>query len=227
MAAQQKNFHTVDAIPTKSLPNTTVHWLFVILGVTAVALGLVGFVVRRRGVGVIIAGLGVVVIATTLIISIPTKTRAADKMTAAFGPIFNARSVRQGEGYLSTLTAMDRQLTTQALPGLATLIHVTPQQLNTALATDFPSVAVGLEQLPAILNRIASLVTAVSQNLDNFRLSDAIPTKSLPTTDVEGQLVIPAVVLIAAGAAASVSSRRRRPLPTTGTPSRAAVASDA
>jgi LPXTG-motif cell wall-anchored protein len=65
MSAQQSNFHQADAIPTKSLPNTTVHWMFVILGISALAAGGAGFVLRRRIVAVLAGVLGVGVIATT------------------------------------------------------------------------------------------------------------------------------------------------------------------
>jgi hypothetical protein len=43
MADQQTNFHQVDAIPTKNLPNTTVTWLFLVPGILAIVLGVAGF----------------------------------------------------------------------------------------------------------------------------------------------------------------------------------------
>ena len=69
MAAQQQNFEQADAIPTKNLPNTTVHWLFVALGVAAIAIGVAGLLGRNRMLPAGAAVLGVVVVATTLVLS--------------------------------------------------------------------------------------------------------------------------------------------------------------
>jgi hypothetical protein len=210
MAGQQHNFHQADAIPTKNLPNTTVTWLFVIPGITAMALGVAGFFFWRRIIPALAALLGLGVILTTLVISTPTKTRAADRLNDAVRPLFTTQSATLARGYVTTLQAMDKQLTGQAIPGLADQLHVTPQQLTGTLATNFPTVATGLQQLPAILGRIDGLVTAVNGNVHNFALGDALPTKDLATTNVEWQFVIPGVVLALAGAAGAVFGLRRR-----------------
>jgi len=209
MAAQQANFHQADAIPTKSLPNTTVHWMFVILGLSALAAGGAALVLRRRIVAVLAGVLGVGVIATTLILSVPAKTHAVDNMTAAFRPIFTTQSTEQARSYIATLHAMDAQLTAEALPGLAGMLKVTPQQFTESLASAFPEIATGLKELPAILGRIDTLVTTVSDNIDNFTLADAIPTRTLSATGVEWQLAVPAAVLIIAAAGLGVGERQR------------------
>lgn len=212
MAEQQDNFQRADAIPTKSVPNTAVTWLFVVPGILAIVLGVMGFFFRRRLVPVLAAVLGVGVILTTLVISTPVKTHAVDRLNDAFRPIFTTQSVEQARGYVTTLQAMQTQLTNQALPGLAAELHVTPQQLTTTLAADFPTVASGLQQLPAILGRIDALVSAVGDNVGNFQLVDAIPTKDLATTSVEWQFAIPAAVLVLAGVAGSAFRQRRSPV---------------
>jgi hypothetical protein len=209
IAAQQTNFHQADAIPTKSLPNTAVHWMFVILGITALAAGGSALVLRRRIVAVMAGVLGVGVIATTLILSVPAKTHAVDNMTAAFRPIFTTQSTEQARSYIATLHAMDTQLTAEALPGLAAMLKVTPQQFTESLASAFPEIATGLQELPAILGRIDTLVTTVSDNIDNFTLADAIPTRTLSATGVEWQLAIPAAVLIIAATGLGVGEWRR------------------
>jgi hypothetical protein len=210
MASQQHNFHQADAIPTKSLPNTTVTWLFVLPGITAMALGVAGFFFRRRIVPALAALLGLGVILTTLVISTPAKTRAADRLNDAVRPLFTTQSATQAREYVTTLQAMDTQLTQQALPGLAGQLHVTPQQLTTTLAANFPTVATGLQQLPAILGRIDAVVTALNGNVHNFQLGDALPTKDLATTNVEWQFAIPAALLVVAGATGAAFGLRRR-----------------
>ena len=130
MAAQQANFAQADAIPTQDLPNTTVHWLFVALGVSAIALGTVGLATRGRVLPSVTAGLGVAVVATTLLLSVPAKTTAVDDLTAAFRPVFSEQGAAQARGYLGTLEAMQQQLTTEALPGVAAMLRITPEELG-------------------------------------------------------------------------------------------------
>jgi hypothetical protein len=210
MSDQQHDFRQADAIPTESLPNTTVTWLFVLPGIAAIVLGVVGFVFWRRTVPALAALLGLGIIITTLVISTPAKTRAVDRLNDAFRPIFTTQSASQASGYVTTLRAMDTQLSQQALPGLASQLNVTPQQLNTMLAANFPTVATGLQQMPTILGRIDALVTAVSVDVQNFRLADSIPTKDLATTNVEWQFAIPAALLVVAGGTAAMFRLGRR-----------------
>ena len=151
------------------------------------------------------AVLGVVVIATTLLLSVPAKTTAVDELTAAFRPVFTEQGAAQARDYVDTLEAMQQQLTTEALPGVASMLGVTPEELGATLATDVPTVAAGLQQLPAILARIDALVTTVEANIHNFELADSMPTAGLPTTAVTWQLALPAGVLVAAGAAGAVA----------------------
>ena len=210
MAAQQPNFEQADAIPTEDLPNTTVHWLFVVLGLSAIGIGVAGLATQGRTLPSAAALLGAVVIATTLLLSVPAKTTAVDDLMAAFRPVFTEQGAAEARGYVDTLEAMQQELTTEALPGVATMLGVTTEELGATLATDVPTVAAGLQALPAILARIDALVTTVEENLHNFELADSIPTTGLPTTAVTWQLVLPAGVLIGAGAAAAIATGRRR-----------------
>ena len=224
MAAQQPSFQRADAIPTTELPNTTVHWLFVALGVGAIAIGGAGLATRGRALPSAAAVFGVGVIATTLLLSVPAKTTAVDELTAAFRPVFTAQGAAQARGYVDTLQAMQGQLTTEALPGVATMLGVTPEELGATLAADVPTVSAGLEQLPAVLSRIDALVTTVEANIHNFELADSMPTAGLPTTAVTWQLVLPAGGLIVVGAAAIATSRRRSVEPVEIDPSEPALA---
>ena len=210
MSAQQANFEQADAIPTEGLPNTTVHWLFVTLGVGAIAIGVAGLATRGRALPSAAAVLGVVVIGTTLLLAVPAKSTAVDELTAAFRPIFTEQGAAQARGYVDTLEAMQQQLTAEALPGVANALGMTPEQLGGTLAADVPTVAAGLQQFPAILARIDALVTTVEANIHNFELADSMPTAGIPTTAVTWQLALPAGTLIVAGAAGAIASGRRR-----------------
>ncbi len=204
LQAQQKNFDQAAAIPTKSLPATTVNWLFVALGVIGIAIGLGGLVFGRRAGGVLLglaAAVGVVVIAVSLIISVPAKTQAVDNLTNAFRPVFTAQGAAETRTYLDNFQGLYQQLSTEALPGLATALKVTPAQLDASLGQQFPAVAAGLKAMPGILSRFDVLVTKIQQNLGNFHQADSIPTATTPATLLQAQLVVPAGVLALAGGA--------------------------
>jgi hypothetical protein len=209
MATEQRNFEQADAIPTQDLPNTTVHWLFVALGAGAIVLGAAGLATRGNVLSSVTAGLGVAVVATTLLLSVPAKTTAVDDLTAAFRPVFTEQGAAGARNYVTTLDAMQQQLTTEALPGVAAMLGVTPEELGATLAVDAPAVAAGLEELPAVLARTDALVRTVGANIDNFELADSMPTAGLPATAVTWQLLVPSGGLLVLGIAGAVATRRR------------------
>lgn len=214
---QQGNFHDADAIPTGFLPAKTVHRLFVALGVVALALGV--FLLRipptdsgtsvgtRLQIGV--AALGVAVVAVTFLVSVPQKTQAVDDMTDAFRPVFTDAGAMQTRDYLTRIQRMDDQLNGEAMAGLAKMVGVTPDQFVASLAEQFPDVGTGLQELPDILARFDTLVSKIQDNSDTFHQADAIPTESKPATWLVTQLLIPAGLLIVAGCAGLLGSRRR------------------
>jgi hypothetical protein len=94
---------------------------------------------------------------------------------------------------------MQTQLASQALPGIAALLKQTPAEFAGQVSTQFPTVAAGLIALPGVLSRLDHLIALIDSNVHNFQLSDSIPTKTLPTTLIQAQIVVPAAVLILAG----------------------------
>jgi hypothetical protein len=148
---------------------------------------------------VVAAVVGVAVIAVSLILSVPGKAKAVDNMTHAIRSVFTTQGAAQTREYLTTVQAMDKQLTAQAVPGLAALLNETPTQFEASLGNSFPAVAAGLTQMPQILNRFDHLVTWIEHNVTNFQLADSVPTKGTHAAWLEGQLAIPAGVLVVAG----------------------------
>jgi hypothetical protein len=101
------------------------------------------------------------VIAAGLAVSVPAKAKAADQYTDVFRPVFTTQTVAEARGYLASLDAMDRRLTTNALPDLAQPLRVSPGQLDATLEQSAPAVTSELQQ----------------HNIKNFLQADAIPTK--------------------------------------------------
>jgi hypothetical protein len=198
---QQHNFQQADAIPTSNLPNTAVTWIFVIPGILVSILALAGLFRPKAAVlglaGVLV--IGIVMIVGSFVIAVPSKTQAADNLDNAFRPLFTTAGVAQAQGYLHTTEAMQTQLATQALPGIAVLLKQTPAEFAGQVSTQFPTVAAGLIALPGVLSRLDHLIGLIDTNVHNFQLSDSIPTTTTPTTLIQAQIVVPATVLILAG----------------------------
>ena len=213
LETQASNFHLADAIPAKPFPATFVTYLFLLPGLALAALALLGLLrpapFRTIAFGVA-AAVGVVLIVAPLALSVPKKTQAVDGVTNAFRPVFSVEGARTTRAYMDTVQSMADELTGKALPALATQLKVSPDQLGKTLAANFPKVATGMEQLPAILPRFQAIVTGVEANRANFRLADSIPTASTPTTLLHWLFVIPALVLVTAGSVGLLAGRRLR-----------------
>ena len=211
LEAQAANFRLADAIPAKPFPATFVTYLFLLPGLALTAVALLGLLrpLRFRTIALGVAtAVGAVLIVAPLALSVPRKTQAVDGVTNAFRPVFSADGARTTRTYMDTVQSMADELTGKALPALATQLKVTPDQLGQTLAANFPKVAAGVEELPAILPRFQALVTGVERNETSFRLADSIPTASTPTTLLHWLFVIPAVVLVAAGGVGLLAGRR-------------------
>jgi hypothetical protein len=212
LSQEQSNFQKADSIPTSFLPARTVHWLFVVLGVVTIAIAGLGLAKPTRSTAFLgaAAGLGVAVIGVTLILSVPAKAEAVDGMTNEFRPVFTEKGAAQTRDYLTTVEKMNTELTTEALPGLAKMLKVTPQELGASLGQNFPDVGSGLQQMPQILARFDDLVTKIEANVANFQKADSIPTTTSPTTKLEGQFLYPSVLLIIAGVGGALGAGRRK-----------------
>jgi hypothetical protein len=90
LGAERARFADADAIPTGSLPVTTVPWGLAGAGLLCIA---VAFILpRRRGAGSAVA-LGVLLVAASLLLSLPGKADAADTMNSHLKPVYTAELV--------------------------------------------------------------------------------------------------------------------------------------
>ena len=177
MTTQQANFQQADQIPTGFLPPTSMTLLLVLPGALLLAIGGLGLFRPLWSRRLLAAGgvVGLVMAIALLSVSMYGKASAADTMTAAFKPVFATQSVQQAQTYSNTLQAMETQLTTQAIPGLATALKLTPTQFSGLMTQSYPDVATGLAQFPAIVSRMQAQTGLIAANVDNFNQSAEIP----------------------------------------------------
>jgi hypothetical protein len=212
MLAQQANFQQADQIPTGSLPPTTMSVLYIVPGVLLLLIGGIGLYRPRYGRRFIAAGsaVGLVLVAGLFSVSMYGKASSADTMTAAFKPIFTTQSVQNARAYTNTVEAMSTQFAQQTLPAVAAALHVTPLQLNTLVAKDFPAVAAGVTQLPQIIVRMDTATRLIQANVDNFNQSAAIPWTPGSMVAMFWFMMIPGLLAFALGAGALAFTQPRR-----------------
>ncbi len=166
--AQRSLFASADAIPTKSLPATTVPWGLLGAGILCILLGVAIWFSRRAGAFLTLI-VGVVLIAAPLLLSLPQKASDADQMNANLKPVYTQAMITQSKQTLTTIGAMGQEMQTKMLPALATQLQMQPDQLQAFLGQNFPTTATALRTFPATMQRFQNLVSTFDQNLSNYQ----------------------------------------------------------
>ncbi len=212
MAAQQSNFQQADQIPTGFLPPTSMTLLFLIPGGLLIVFGVIGLARQRvaRAMIAVTTAVGLVVVGGLLAVSMYSKTSAADQMTTAFAPVFATQSVQQMRADTNTVEAMATEFTQKTLPAIATALHMTPAQMGTLVAQQFPAVATGVAQLPQIVQRMATDTALIENNVNNYNQSASIPWSPGSMLTMFWLMMVPGLLVVFAGAGALVIGGGRR-----------------
>jgi len=164
---QRPLFASADAIPTKSLPATTVPWALLGAGVLVFLIGLAALRSPKAG-GAAALVVGLVLLVVPMVLSLPGKAADADQLNANLKPIYTRALVDNAKGALGTIGAMGAEMQTTMLPALATQLKMTPEQLQSFLGTNFPATAKALQTMPATMERFNGLVKVFDNNLGNY-----------------------------------------------------------
>jgi hypothetical protein len=164
---QRPLFASADAIPTKSLPATTVPWALLGAGVLVFLIGLAALRSPKAG-GAAALVVGLLLLVVPMVLSLPGKAADADQLNANLKPIYTQALVDNAKGGLATIGAMGTEMGTTMLPALATQLKMTPEQLQAFLGTNFPATAKALQTMPASLERFNGLVKVFDNNLSNY-----------------------------------------------------------
>ena len=212
MVAQQANFQAADQIPTSFIGPTSMTMLFVIPGILLFVLGAFGLFRPVFGRRLLVAGgaVGGIMVIGLLSVSMYAKASSADTMTTAFQPIFASQSVQQGQAYAADVQAMGTQMTQQAFPGLATALHMTPVQFGALMTQNFPAVATGLAQFPAIAGRMQGATSLIAANVDNYNQSASIPWSPGSMVMMFWFMMVPAIVALFIGVGALFLTGHRK-----------------
>lgn len=202
--ANEKNFHSADMIPISALPITSVPWIYIGIGTAFIVAG--GLTIRgangRRRAGLVaVAAISAIAILLPVGASFFSKVDAADALTTDLATSMSPAGVQQFRSGLGVVERMANELSGKLLPALSKTMAITPEQLNQFLAKNFPDLAAGVAQLPALLDKFNGIVTTMERSVADFKKTSEIPFPVLPWL-----MFVPGVV-IALGAAASLLVR--------------------
>jgi len=199
---QRAYFADADAIPTESVPATSVPWSLLTVGVLAAGLG-VWVWYRPRGSAVAATVVGALLIAVPLALNMPDKASSADTMNENLEPVYNQELITQASGSLATLSAMGTEMQQSMMPDLAGQLQMSPEELNAFFAQNFPATTAALAALPDSLGRFQDMVTRFDSSLDNYETLKPVSFEPIVWFMVGGG----AVLLLLGGAGVLITRR--------------------
>lgn len=197
-------------VPMPFLPASATPWLLVVPGMVLLLAAGLGLVRPSMTRGALIAGgvAGLVLLVAPVAGNIPAKASAINGVRDELRPKLQPQAAKRTETYVTQLSAMATGFSQQALPALARQLDVSPQHLRAQIATDFPAVGRGMQQLPAILPRFNGLTQTISANVVNFHKADRLPWKGGSASLLVWFLVIPGALAFVGAAVGLVAGRR-------------------
>lgn len=166
LEAQQSNFEQADAIPTSSLPASTVPFIVLLIGIGAVVVGIL-MLGKTKQAWLIAVGFGVLVVVSSLALSFLPKSSAADDMNEALKPVYTEQLVADSAQALGVVGAMGQQMQEEMLPALSAQLGLGEAEMAAFLG-QFPATSAALEGLDDSLGRFQTMITAFDSQLDNY-----------------------------------------------------------
>lgn len=154
---------------------------------------------RQRLAALLLIAAGLTLGAVTLGQDTPAAGKPLARVVDAFSPAMSDPGRAQLRTDLGTVRAGAAGLDTEALPALAETTGQTPEQLQAAIAQQYPDVAKGLAELPAILDRFDGVATLLDARAADFDKVDAIPVDGVTPRAVPPALLALSALLILLG----------------------------
>ena len=168
--------------------------------------------VQRRIAGVLIAVVGVVFLGSVIVNDLFSVGPAFDRLSDGFRPIMASEPIATLQQDLAGLQAVSEEFATTGVPMISQALGMTPEEFGPFMTQQFPEVATGLEQLPAVVESFQGVVATLEAEQERFEKADAIPTSSLPATTVPWGLTIAGVAFLAIGVLIAIRPGRALPI---------------
>ncbi len=199
MQAEQHDYHQADQIPTSWLPMTVAPWAFLAFGLALIAGGVLILTRRSRWPLVAVGGLGLVMVIAPLVVGIPSKVDAAQRVT------------KIGAVGLAPATGQKAVAATKLFDNMAADVH---NKVEPALGAQFA------QQYPALASWTDSWQESISAQ--SHALSDSQVALSstfasanrLPIAPIPWLFIGSGALLVLLAAAALLPLRRTAAAPT-------------
>jgi hypothetical protein len=139
---------------------------------------------------------GAVTVIGTLAFNMTGKTAGVDRLTHNLKPDFAPATAQRVAKDAGTVAAMSAQLRGEAIPALASKLHLSVAQFDGVLANQYPQVAVGIQDLPADLTWFSPIVKGLKTEAGSFSKADAIPLSGIPARTVPWLLILPGLLAL-------------------------------
>lgn len=154
----------------------------------------------RRALGTVAIVGGLALIVATFALSLFEGTSSAERMSDRFRYMLSEDGLVELRGYFETVRAAGTEFTDEAIPRIAADLGVTQEQFGALVATEFPAIAEGVKQIPAIVGGVDPIIDQLEEQGPNFRKADAIPVDGVPITVGPWAFLVLGSVLVAGGA---------------------------
>ena len=206
--SQESNFESADAIPTSSIPASSIPWLLIAIGILILLAGAALVMRPNAKLALAACGIGAVVVLALLVLSLPGKASDADELNAAVAPLFEPATVEAANAGLGAVGAMAVQLQGEAIPAIGEMLAVPPDQLEATVASQFPDTATALAGLPDASARFGGLIGLIDTNRDRY---DNI--EKVDFSQVINLTLLGAALTAVVGFGAAVGGRKSDPQP--------------
>ena len=187
---QQENFASADAIPTTSLPATSVPWGIVLVGLSFLGIGVYMFLTEARLASILAVVVGVLVVVGALGLSLTGKSADADALNDALKPVYTEETVTGAAQAVTAIEAMGGEMQTAMLPGLGGMLGMSEAEVQGFLGQQFPALATALGAMPEALERFNGVVSTFDNNLDNYDTLKPVAFSPIIWSVVIGALVV-------------------------------------
>jgi hypothetical protein len=204
LEAEQERFASADAIPTTSLPATTVPWGLAAAGVALFAIGIVIAARPGRSAAIAAVAVGALLIAVPLALSLPGKAADADTMNENLRPVYTAELVAGADEGLAVVGAMGTQLQEEMLPALGQQLGMEEAALQAFLAENLPAMSTAMASMPEAMGRFTNVVEIFRTHLDDY---DTINTVSF--VPIVWTMIVGGILAALGGTWAAFASGRK------------------
>jgi hypothetical protein len=178
--AMAADYRSVARIPGLGLPLGSVTWLVLLLGAGLLSVGAAVLLAPGRLALAAAAGVGVLMVALPLAMDLPAKFDDGTTVVSVGRVALSQRAATTAERTTHVVDDLVAEVEHSLIPTLAAKLHVSQGSLVRTLGTNYPAVARGLAEWPAVRGPGYALAAAQQASVAPFGDISDLPLGALP-----------------------------------------------